>query len=259
MLIKAKRKEYNAKEYFESWHRSVFDNEFSDRVTISPAASKLISRYHYNLLEINIIESFIDLQIKKPKSLLDIGSGAGHWIDFYMSVFGAKNVLGVELSDICCDHLQKKYKDNNLVSITQGDISSNAFKSGEKFDIINAIGVMFHIISDKKWSRAIKNLSDLLEDNGVIVIGGSFGDQTQDVQFNKTNSFNTWKERQEAWDNFNNDENEEVFVNKRIRSFNMWEENCDKNGLDILRIKRSVRNNNLKLPENNLMLLKKKK
>jgi hypothetical protein len=89
-----------------------------------------------------------------------------------------------------------------------------------------------------------------------MIIGGQFGKITQDVQFHMTDRFNSWQERQEAWEKFRNKDTETVLVNKRVRSLADWEDAARKCGLQIVRMLPSHKRADIKTPENNLLFIK---
>src|SRR5579872_3271156 len=117
---------YDAKKFFESYHIATLGAEFSDRITISPTISPLCARFHYNALENSIIEYIATARLPQHPSLLDIGSGSGHWIDFYRDVVAAKTVVGIEISQPCAEALRRKYASEPGVRILHADIASPA-------------------------------------------------------------------------------------------------------------------------------------
>lgn len=253
--IKARQKEYNAKEYFNSWYRS-FD-EFSDRITISPNSSQIETQYHYNLVENRIIEALYEIGIPQKPMVLDVGSGYGHWIDFYLKVLSPAKVYGNDISESCYQQLKEKYSGNEKVQVSAEDISQKDFSTPQKADIINAIGVMFHIVEDDRWEIALANLADALNDKGLLIIGGEFGEKTENVQFHKVDSYNSWEEKSEAWHKFKNTEEEDVFFNKRLRSYQLWAKTAGEHGLKIISHKIGNPRKIVRTPQNNLLVLQK--
>lgn len=247
-LIQGVPLSFNAKKYFESWHKSTISREFSDGITISPDYNPIFSKYHYNSVENSIIEIFAGEELPTDLSVLDIGSGAGHWIDFYYDVFKAKKIVGIEISKYCVDALRAKYKGKDNIEIIEGDISDPKFKFSDKFDIINAIGVMFHIVDDNLWKIALRNISNIINYNGIVIIGGQFGFITQNVQFHKTDEFSTW-------DDLRQRESKIVLINKRIRSLNFWKKVTAEVGLKMNCVIRTPKKTGINTPENNILVL----
>ena len=119
-----------------------------------------------------------------------------------------------------------------------------------RYDIVNAVGVMFHIVDDGAWLQAIRNLSGSLAPGGLIAIGGQFGWLTRDVQFHRNDAFPNWQELHNA------PEDRGVLMNKRIRSLCRWRWAARQTGLKVVRVIRTPVVWSLPAPENNILLLK---
>lgn len=253
--IVAKQKKYNAEEYFNSWYKS-FD-EFSDRITISPNSTIQETVYHYNLVENIIIELLHQHDVLTHPVVMDLGSGYGHWIDFYGKILQPSAIYGYDISQSCCDKLNEKYTGNELINIQLGDIASESFNCPQTPDIINVIGVLFHIVEDDLWENAMRNMANLLNKDGLLIIGGEFGDVTENAQFHKVDTYQSWEEKSKAWHEFKNTEEEEVLYNKRVRAYDLWESTANKFGLEIISFTKGNPKGIVRTPQNNVMVLKK--
>jgi SAM-dependent methyltransferase len=240
---------YNAKKYFDSYHTSTRDGRITDGTTISPTFSPITSRYHYCVTEKAVIESLLNQpNVPTGGSLLDVGSGAGHWIDFYLEVLQPSHVTGMDISTPAIETLEKKYRSDPRVHIIEDDLAKPDFDLGMRFHLINAIGVMFHIVDDSLWLRAVKNLGRHLAHEGLIVIGGQFGWVTRNVQFHASDEFG-------AWDEVVQTKSKLTLVNKRIRSLRFWKKTAREAGLTVLSVRRTQEVGAVHTPENNIMLL----
>jgi Methyltransferase domain len=248
LTVRGAKKPYQAADYFDSYYKATGE-EISDRITIGPAVKALHSRFHYNCVENSIIRALLRCDVKQRPAVFDLGSGAGHWIDFYLDAFGASAVCGLDISKVCAAALRTKYARADRVSILDGDISAKSFRLDRKFDIVNAIGVVFHIVDDALWLQALINMKDLLNDDGLIVVGGEFGMISQNAQFHATDEFERLEELRIG------SGGGEVRINKRIRSLRRWKKAARAAGL---RVKLLVRTSNVPeivTPENNVMVL----
>lgn len=241
------RRPYDAKRYFESWYAVEGDGALSDALTISPAISPTHTRFHYNATE-NAILSALEPVEAAPTSVLDIGSGAGHWLDFYRGVWGVERAVGVELSEVAAAQLARRFADTPSVRIVTGDASDPGFALHERFDVINAIGVMFHIVDDAAWEQALRNLARHLAPGGRIVVGGQFGWLTRDVQFHDADAYTSWDDRVRPTAG-------EKLVNKRIRSLRRWRKGAARAGLRVERVVRAARDPSMVTPESNVLVL----
>lgn len=179
-------------------------------------------------------------------TVLDIGSGAGHWVDFYRDVFAARRVTAVEFVPGVCDALRLRYR-GHPVEVLNNDVSAQGFSPGQ-FDIINAIGVMFHIVDDAAWERAIRNLARSLAPGGTIIVGGQFGWLTRSVQFHCKDQFDSWQEAQARG------MQREVLVNKRIRSLRAWRTATAAAGLRVAGVVRTPAVRGIPTPENHILV-----
>jgi len=116
------------------------------------------------------------------------------------------------------------------VEIIEGDITR--FKGSNKYDIINAIGIMFHIIPDTEWKSVLIQFKNMLNPGGKIIIGGQFGLITQNVEF------------QSKLDG--------IYTYKRIRSLYKWKTELKKLDLKGI-VKRTEQIPNVGFPENNIL------
>lgn len=248
LTIRRKKVPYDPQKFFTSFYRLPL-NEFSDRITISPTTSPLSACYHYNSVENSIITNFSSHDPVKGWRVLDVGSGAGHWINFYLNVFRAAVVHGVDISATCVDALTKQYEGKDNVHILLDDVSRLGFDLNRQFNLINAIGVIFHIVDDGLWEQTLGNFAKHLDKGGKIVIGGQFGYITQDVQFHGTDDFWSWEGRRGG------SEPEVAYVNKRIRSLRLWKKTARRVGLQVNSVIRTTKERTIWTPENNILIL----
>lgn len=170
--IRKKGRNYRDTEWYDD---CFYIKGISDRQTISPEKNLLSAKYHYNSVEMQILKYLYNNKIQlKPMEVLDIGSGAGHWIDFYKAL-GAHRIVGIDVSLSSVNYLKEKYSENVNVVIHHGKAFEILNKLDEIFNLINAIGVMFHIVDDSEWINTINAIAKVLRKNGLFIIGGHFG------------------------------------------------------------------------------------
>jgi SAM-dependent methyltransferase len=250
-LVRSKHVPYNAHDFWNSWYASVNAAGADDRVTISPTADLVTTAYHYSLVETGILGYFATRQHSPVNTVVDIGSGAGHWIHFYRSVFQARRVVGLDISAACAQVLRARYSNDAEVEIRQGDVSRGDVELPGMCDVVNAIGVMFHIVDDAAWESALARLAEALTSTGVLIVGGQFGFITQDVQFHSADCFCGGEQGASVLHHGN-------LVNKRIRSLRVWKDACRRVGLKAAGLVRVAHMAKIPIPENNLLFLVKK-
>lgn len=253
--IKSKIKEYNPEDYFNSWYNS-FD-EISDRITISPNSSIEETIYHYNCVENSILEIQAEYEFGKNPSIIDLGSGYGHWVKFFLKLYPETQIRAYDISQKCVDTMNDYFKKQDNIKFLCDDFSSADFEFDFKSQIVNAIGVMFHITNDEKWETALQNISNSLEKGGLLIVGGEFGEETKNLQFHKVDNYSSWEEKKKAWEEFKNTEDEEIMFNKRTRSKSHWIESCKKFDLELFKYIPGNEKQIVRTPQNNIMAFKK--
>lgn len=257
-----KTKTLDGETFFTSFYKSSVTGEPDDRATIAEV-TEVESRFHYNATENAIIRGLVHrdpipeqaalwqlFQKRREWHVMDIGSGAGHWIDFYKTVFHAAHVTGVEFVPQIAEFLEKRYSDDDSVRILRKDITAPDFSIENEFDIISAIGVMFHIVDESQFVQAMQNMTMALKPGGVMVIGGDFGPETREVQFHKHNEFESWQEHDAL-------EQEANIVNKKIRSLADWHKTANTCGLLIEDLVRTDADWAISTPENDILIMAK--
>lgn len=257
MLLRGIVYTYSGKDFKPYEDKTWWDKEFyvkgvSDRQTIHADKHRLSARYHYNSVESLILEYLYNHRVQKSARLwggkaqdssfsehlrvLDIGSGSGHWIDFYQSL-GVCRQTGIEVSASAAEHLREKYSAADGIEIYHGNALEVIPQLEGKFDVVNAIGVMFHITDDTVWTDTINAMANSVEPNGFIVVGGHFG----------------WL------DGLNVAVDDSGGIIKRLRSFRHWKRVLKKAGFRKIHL---YRNNaylwiNDPLPENSILVAEK--
>lgn len=105
----------------------------------------------------------------KNKKILDIGCGTGYYIEYYLNR-GAINITGLDITEESISNLKKKYP---LLKFYTSDISKEAPLKG-RYDLITAIGVLYHIVDDNKFENAISNIRRYAKKGSYILIQDNF-------------------------------------------------------------------------------------
>jgi len=238
---------YDAARFFESFYLAG-GRGVSDASTVSPTDDALTSRYHYAVTEKALIECLALHGAARGGTLLDVGSGAGHWVDFYRQLLSPSRIVAVDIARPSVEALARRMTDAPEVTVRLADVTARDFELGERFGLISAIGVMFHIVDDEAWERALRNLARHLEPRGRWIVGGQFGWVTANVQFHGTDDFSSWGDAATRGARL---------VNKRIRSLRRWRRAATAAGLRLVAVHRTREVSTIYTPENNILLLEK--
>jgi SAM-dependent methyltransferase len=115
-----------------------------------------------------------DLRLKATGGdVLDIGSGAGRWIRFFLENFSPKKLVGADYTQGSIDLLNKWFPTGSApqtdLSFRLADITSPTLDLGQQFDLINIANVLFHIPEADLFNNAIANLKKHVKRDGMIV------------------------------------------------------------------------------------------
>ncbi|MDF1749679.1 MAG: class I SAM-dependent methyltransferase [Alphaproteobacteria bacterium] len=182
----------DSKKYFDSRYNLMPD--YDNRRTLSAETTPLYSAMHYNIIEGNILALLnrFHPELMNPK-VMDIGSGNGHWIDFYRNGLGARAVTGVDIAAPAVENLSDKYADDKDISIFELDFSSNDVGAvGRDYDIINSIGTIHHITDEEKWQACVHNIASCLAPGGVCIVSDRFGFMSINDMFTSSDSMTGW-------------------------------------------------------------------
>lgn len=150
--------------------KDVYDISWWDTVPPNGAVEpkgRIKSAIHYGYTSGIIAKAFYDIG-HYPKSVLDIASGTGRWLDWYSSQFSA-SICGIEINkDLVIDSRSRGY------TVYEGDAVKVIRSVGYGYDTINAVGIMHHVLPDDRREILIEECKDRLSVGGVLIVGGYF-------------------------------------------------------------------------------------
>ena len=159
-------KTYNPEKYWDGRFRKGFNLE----AVGFDSFGKSFNRQQYRMKR-KVLEKIVTSHIKclGNRHVLDIGCGTGFYVDAWKE-WGIKNLVGIDIASQGIKRLSKRFP---LYKFYKSDISSPTLV-GSKFEIITVFDVLYHIVDDKKFEQAIKNIRKLCADNALILITDIF-------------------------------------------------------------------------------------
>lgn len=104
------------------------------------------------------------------KRVLDVGPGLGYFVQRYID-WGVGHVTGIDITQISVQTLSRAFPQHMFV---QGDISSETLPLVGEYDLVSAIGVVYHILDDRKFKKAIENRCMRVRRGGHLILVDSF-------------------------------------------------------------------------------------
>ncbi len=103
--------------------------------------------------------------------VLDVGCGSGFYIDRWLDA-GVADVTGCDITSASVERLGERYPGRRFVRFELGEDDPELL--GERFDAVSAFDVLFHIVDDKRFEKAIATLAKLVRPGGLVVFSDNF-------------------------------------------------------------------------------------
>jgi SAM-dependent methyltransferase len=112
----------------------------------------------------------------KDAAVLDIGSGTGFYIQAWREL-QVKNITGVDITPTSVENLKKTFPSHQFFQSDIGNVNFNINNQFSTYDLISAMDVLFHIVDDKRFEQAVKNISSITKKGGYFVYSDNFINQ----------------------------------------------------------------------------------
>ncbi len=101
-------------------------------------------------------------------SVLNVGCGGGYFEPFFAAC-GASRLMGVDFVASAVERLQADRPEFEyaVADLTQPLPASLA---GRSFDLVTAIDVLYHVVDDRRFTRALANLCSLCRPDGGLLL-----------------------------------------------------------------------------------------
>lgn len=104
--------------------------------------------------------------------VLDIGAGTGFYIERWHEC-GARAITGVDITQSVVDALAGRYPNLTVYRLDIGDADTAPLPPGH-FAAISAFDVLYHIVDDEQYVRALRNIHRLLKPGGYFIFSDNF-------------------------------------------------------------------------------------
>ncbi|MFI5370758.1 MAG: class I SAM-dependent methyltransferase [Candidatus Eisenbacteria bacterium] len=160
---------YRPREFWDQRLSQQFDLRGTGETGLSLAYNRACYRLRHDVLEHTLARHHVD---PRGRSVLDVGCGTGFFTDYYLSR-GAR-VTGMDIAPTSIARLAERHPAARFVL---ADVSETA--PPERYDLVNAFDVLYHIVDDARWERALGNLCDAVTPGGWLLVTDAFPTREQ--------------------------------------------------------------------------------
>src|SRR5712691_3717049 len=125
-------------------------------------------QYHLRRYQVELILRHYGLTDLAGRSVLDIGSGTGIWLDFWHR-HGASSVAGLDFAQPSTERLRKQFT-NDLIVQSDVSVVPLSLPDTMHFDVVSAFDVLLHVVDPDSFRRAIANLAHHCKPGGWLMI-----------------------------------------------------------------------------------------
>jgi len=98
--------------------------------------------------------------------VLDVGSGTGFYIQRWQEM-GVGEIAGSDLTSVAVKRLRERFPTHTFHKL---DITGDLPSDLGPFDAVSVMDVLYHVVDDGLYARAIQNLAGLVKPGGVLVL-----------------------------------------------------------------------------------------
>lgn len=108
---------------------------------------------------------------KTSPRVLDVGSGTGFYLDLWRQL-GVHDLVGSDLTPAAVERLAARFPAATIERLDIG--AAPLLLAPESFDAISVMDVLYHIVDDDRYTRAMSNLAALLKPGGMLIFSENF-------------------------------------------------------------------------------------
>lgn len=106
--------------------------------------------------------------------VLEVGCGTGFYTDWFTRR-AVRSYTGVDITSVSVQRLQEHYGQWKFV---RADVTASALPLRRRFDLVLIADVLFHIVDDRRFGAALRNIAQVLRPGGVLVLSDILGAST---------------------------------------------------------------------------------
>ena len=179
---------YDPKAFWEQRLSQHFDLVGTGETGLSLEYNRACYALRASQLERSLRQARVDVAGKR---VLDVGCGTGFFTDFYLCRGAA--VTGLDITTASIERLKRQFPQSRFIL---GDVSDTPLE--ERYDLINAFDVLYHITDPARWERAVGHLASAVAPGGTFVFTDAFESSATEATHNVMRPLSTYRALLEA-------------------------------------------------------------
>jgi 2-polyprenyl-3-methyl-5-hydroxy-6-metoxy-1,4-benzoquinol methylase len=149
------------------WEKSLSEN-FDLKGTGHPGLSEAYNERCYRLRAFVLDQLLMKNRVPMAgREVLDAGCGSGFFVEHYLA--RGAHVTGMDLTEVAVRRLSERFPSARF---EVGDLST--WRPARTYDLVSCFDVLFHVVDDDAWERALTNLADAVAPGGYLVFTEAF-------------------------------------------------------------------------------------
>jgi SAM-dependent methyltransferase len=175
---------YRPREFWEQRLSEQFDLRGTGETGLSLAYNRACYALRRQVLDRTLAEAGVD---PSGRTVLDVGCGTGFFTAYYLER-GAQ-VTGLDIAPTSIARLSERHPQATFLL---GDVSEVAIE--DRFDIVNAFDVLYHITDDAKWEAAVRHLAQAVGSRGTILLTDTFAERGGSAAHNRMRPLSRYRD-----------------------------------------------------------------
>lgn len=156
--------DYRPREFWDQRLSQHFDLRGTGETGLSLAYNRACYQLRRQVLDRALVEHGFD---PRERRVLDVGCGTGFFTGYYLG--RGAHVTGVDIAPTSIARLAERHPEARFVL---ADVSETA--PPERYDLVNAFDVLYHIVDDARWERAVHHLCEAMGPGGLLLLTDVF-------------------------------------------------------------------------------------
>lgn len=155
---------YRPRDFWQERLSGQFDLRGTGHPGLSAEYNELCYRLRGYVLDATLARHEVPVAGRR---VLDGGCGTGYFVEHFLA--RGADVTGVDLTDVSAQQLARRFPDARF---EVGDLSE--WRPTGTYDLVSCFDVLYHIVDDARWDRALTNLADAVAPGGWFVFTEMF-------------------------------------------------------------------------------------